>query len=169
MDQQILVAYASKYGATAEIAEKIGETLTQAGLKVDVLPVKRVKSLEAYAAVVLGSAAYMFQWRSDAAAFLKANEQALSAKPVWLFSSGPTGNVDAMETMKDQLLPTGLKPVAERIHPRDIIYFRGKLDIQKLNFIEKQMLKMVKAEYGDFRDWERITDWAEGIAGALKD
>ena len=31
------------------------------------------------------------------------------------------------------------------------------------------MIKMVKAEAGDFRDWEAITAWAEGVAAALND
>lgn len=37
MDKSILAAYGSKRGSTAEIAEKIGETLRQKGLQVDVL------------------------------------------------------------------------------------------------------------------------------------
>lgn len=82
MDVQVLVAYATKYGATAEIAEKIGQVLRQAGLHTDVLPTDRVSDLTPYKAVVLGSAVYMFRWRKEAATFLKANEKALN-KEVW--------------------------------------------------------------------------------------
>ena len=59
MCNQILVAYATKYGATAEIAEKIGQVLRQAGLRTDVLPANRVGNLTSYKAVVLGSAVYI--------------------------------------------------------------------------------------------------------------
>lgn len=45
MDNQVLVAYATKYGATTEIAEKIGQVLRQAGLRTDVLPANRVSNL----------------------------------------------------------------------------------------------------------------------------
>ena len=65
------MAYATKYGATAEIAEKIGQVLRQAGLQTDVLPADRVSDLSPYRAVILGSAVYMFQWRKEAARFLK--------------------------------------------------------------------------------------------------
>jgi menaquinone-dependent protoporphyrinogen oxidase len=61
MDIQVLVAYATKYGATAEIAEKIGQVLHQAGLRTDVLPADRVSDLTPYNAVVLGSAVYVGQ------------------------------------------------------------------------------------------------------------
>ena len=37
---KVLVAYASKHGATAEITEKIGQVLRESGLQVDVSPVK---------------------------------------------------------------------------------------------------------------------------------
>jgi menaquinone-dependent protoporphyrinogen IX oxidase len=50
VDKKVLVAYARKYGATAEIAEKIGQVLTQAGLEVDMLPVERVGELDLLAA-----------------------------------------------------------------------------------------------------------------------
>jgi hypothetical protein len=42
------------------------------------------------------------------------------------------------------------------------------VDAEKLNFIEKFMLKNVKAPAGDFRDWGAITAWANGIAEALR-
>ena len=70
--------YATKYGATAEIAEKIGQVLCQAGFHSDVLPMDRVSNLSSYKAVVLGSAVYMDRWRKEATKFLKANEKVLS-------------------------------------------------------------------------------------------
>lgn len=42
MDLQVLVANATLYGTTAEIAEKIGQVLRQAGLRADVLPTDRI-------------------------------------------------------------------------------------------------------------------------------
>ena len=103
MDKQVLVAYATKHGATAEIAEKIGQVLRQAGLRTDVLPADPAfgrSDLVAYKAVVLGSAVYIGRWRKEAVKFLQANEAALAEKPVWLFSSGPTGEGDPVELVK---------------------------------------------------------------------
>ena len=65
MEGRVLVAYATKYGATAEIGEKIGQVLAQAGLETDVLTVARVGETARYQAVVLGSAAYVGWWRKE--------------------------------------------------------------------------------------------------------
>ncbi len=67
MKSKILVAYASKHGATAEIAERIGKVIREAGFEVDIFPVGRAGDLGAYGAVVLGSAIYIGQWRKEAA------------------------------------------------------------------------------------------------------
>lgn len=168
MNQQVLVAYATKHGATAEIAEKIGQALQQAGLRVDVLPAEQVSDLSAYQAVVLGSAVYLGRWRKEAARFLEANEQTLAGKPVWLFSSGPTGEGDPVAIMEGWRFPEKLQPIADRIHPRDIAVFHGALDTNELSIIEKWMIKKVKAPVGDFRDWETITAWATAIASELQ-
>jgi menaquinone-dependent protoporphyrinogen oxidase len=167
MDTQILVAYASKYGATAEIAEKIGQVLRQAGLRADVLPAQRVKDLSPYQAVILGSAIYIGQWRKEAATFLRANEKALAERPVWIFSSGPSGEGDPVQLLKGWRLPKAQQPVADRIRPRDIAVFGGALDPKKMNLIEKWMIKNVKASLGDFRDWDAIDAWAKAISDAL--
>jgi menaquinone-dependent protoporphyrinogen oxidase len=169
MNTQVLVAYATKHGATAEIAEKIGQVLRQAGLRTDVLPMDRVGDLTPYQAVALGSAVYIGKWRKEAVKFLQANEKALAERQVWLFSSGPTGEGDPVELTQGWRFPGKLQPIADRIRPRDIAVFHGDVNMKKLNFIEKWMIKNVKAPLGDFRDWEAITSWATAIADVLKE
>jgi len=51
----------------------------------------------------------------------------------------------------------------------DIALFHGHVNVDKLNFIERSMIKNVKAPVGDFRDWETITSWATAIADVLKE
>ena len=67
METSVLVAYATKHGATAGIAEKIGEVLRESGLACDVKLAAAVDDLTPYQAVVLGSAVYMGAWRKEAA------------------------------------------------------------------------------------------------------
>jgi menaquinone-dependent protoporphyrinogen oxidase len=123
--------------------------------------------LAPYEAFVIGSAVYAGQWRREAAEFLEANELALSTKPVWLFSSGPTGEGDPAALMKGWTFPENLKATAERIDPKGIAFFGGKLDPGTLNLAERVLIKGIKAPIGDFRDWNRIDEWAAGIAKAL--
>ena len=169
LDMKILVTYASKYGATAEIAEKIGQVLHQAGLQTDILPVERVRDLASYEAVILGSAVYIGRWRKEAVKFLKRNEKTLAGQPVWFFSSGPSGEGDPVEILQGWRFPPLHQSIADRIQPRDIIVFHGDVNIDKLNALEKGILNNVKALVGDFRDWDAITSWAASIADVLKD
>ena len=118
--------------------------------------------------MVLGSAVYIGQWRKEAARFLKENEAALAQKPVWLFSSGPTGRGDVEELMGGWHFPGKLKPIADRIKPRDMAIFHGAADENKMGRLDRWMLKNVKAAIGDFRDWDAIEAWAEAIAAELK-
>jgi menaquinone-dependent protoporphyrinogen oxidase len=168
MDNKVLVAYASKYGATAEIAEKIGEILRQAGMQVDVLPVTSAIDVKTYKAVILGSGAYIGRWRKEAVKFLKANEEPLSKQPVWIFTSGPTGKGDPLELTSGWKFPAKIKSIIERIKPQDVSIFHGAIDTKKLTFFEKFLIKNVKAEVGDFRDWDAITAWGNSIAEELK-
>lgn len=169
MNMQVLVTYATKYGATAEIAAKIGQTLQQAGFHADVLPAGEVGDVAAYQAVIVGSAVYVGKWRKEAVEFLEDNEDALAQRLVWIFSSGPTGEGDAEELLKGWLLPEAQKALVERIQPRGIVVFHGELDQQKLNLLEKWVIKNVKAPLGDFRNWDGITAWATEIAAALQE
>ncbi len=168
MNKKILVTYASKYGATKEIAEKIGAVLHQAGLPVDVLPVQGVKDLAVYQGVILGSAVYIGKWQKEAAAFLQANEKVLAEQPTWIFSSGPSGDGDPATLVEGWRLPADLQPVADRIRPRDTVVFHGNIDLQKINFMEKFAVKnIVKKPFGDYRDWNMIAAWASKVAADL--
>lgn len=168
METRVLVAYASKHGTTAEIAGKISETLQKSGLQVDVLPVKKVRDLLPYKAVVLGSAVYIAMWRKEMTKFLQENESLFSKRPLWLFSSGPMGEGDPVELLQGWRFPEAQRPLIERIKPRGIAVFHGAIDLKKMTILEKWVLKRVKAPTGDFRDWEAITKWAAGIAGELQ-
>lgn len=77
MGKKILVAYGSKRGSTAEIAEKIGETLRQKGLQVDVLDAGIVNDLTPYNKIILGSSVYIGLWHKNAVRFLKKNIEIL--------------------------------------------------------------------------------------------
>jgi menaquinone-dependent protoporphyrinogen oxidase len=170
MDRNILVTYASKYGATKEIAEKIGEVLRQAGLQVDVFPVDGALDITPYKAIVLGSAIYVGKWQKEAVEFLQTYEKTLADRQVWLFSSGPTGEGDPLELVEGLRFPVALQPVMDRIHPRDIAVFHGYINPEKLNFIEKWSIKsLVKKPFGDFRQWDAISSWATSIAKTLKE
>jgi menaquinone-dependent protoporphyrinogen oxidase len=167
MSPKVLVAYGTKYGSTAEIAERIGQVLQAAGLSVDVKPAGEAGDLAPYAAVVLGSAVYAGQWRKEAAEFLTDNEAALAQRPVWFFSSGPTGEGDPLELMSGWRFPEGLQPVADRVKPRDTAFFGGALYPDKMNLAERLIIKSLKAPTGDFRNWDAIEAWAKEIAAAL--
>lgn len=169
METKVLVAYATQYGATKEIAEKIGEGLHQAGLAVDVLPVDKVQNLASYQAVVLGSGIYAGQWNKTAAAFLRSNEKILAGRPLWLFTSGPTGEGDPVQLMKCRL-PASIEPIADRIQARDKAVFHGYINPDKLNSFMKWFLKnIIKAPFGDFRDWDAIAAWTKTVSSALKE
>jgi menaquinone-dependent protoporphyrinogen oxidase len=164
---RILVAYASKHGATAEIAEKISQVIRRPELKTDVLSVENVPTLAVYQAVIVGSAVYAGQWRKEAVDFLTKNEAMLTGMPTWFFSSGPTGEGDPDQLVKGWRIPEALQETVERIHPHDIAVFHGDIDTSELSFGEKLIVKGVRAPVGDFRDWKAITNWATGIAETL--
>src|ERR1035437_1334124 len=170
----ILVAYASKHGATGEIAERIAESLREAGQDADARPVQEARDLGDYEGFVLGSAAYMGHWLKDATAFVGSNRDVLAKRPVWLFSTGPLGT-DATDAkgvdLRTTAEPKEIPGFREAIHPRDHHVFFGALDPGRLTFAEKTLRKLPAARAmmpeGDFRDWTEIEVWARSIVEEL--
>ena len=173
----ILVAYASKHGATEGIAERIGERLRAAGLEVEVRPAGAVRDLAAYDAFVVGSAVYMFHWMKEAARFLRRNQAVLAEQPVWLFSSGPLGT-EATDPQGHDLLavsaPKGIAELEEAVNARGHRVFFGAFHRGKPSGFGERMVAVMPAARaalpeGDFRDWDDIGNWAESIAHELSE
>ena len=163
-----LVAYATKHGSTAEIAEVLGEALRTAGLTVDVRPVREVRALDPYGTVIVGSAVYMGRWQGDAIDFLQRFERDLRAHPTWLFSSGPTGGTPEADAKVAEAtaMPEVVRPPADvasrsaRIGARGHATFGGCVSDQMTGLLERWMPR------GDWRDLDQVRAWATRIAAA---
>ncbi len=161
----VLVAYSSKRGSTAEIAETVAATLRREGLGVCLESAERVESLEPYEAVVLGSAVYMKRWTGDAKHFLRKHRRALRQMPFWVFSSGPVG--DPAKDDPEWMEPPKLAEKVEELGGRDHAVFGGRLPVEPHGMMERAMVEGASKEYRDRRDWNQIRAWAKEIAAAL--
>lgn len=165
---KVLVTAATKYGATGEIAQAIGEALRERGLDAAVIPPDSVGNIDAYDAVVLGSAVYSGQWLKSATALADSSGADLAARPVWLFSSGPVGNPSRKLVQKMGADPVDLARIRDATRARDHRTFAGKLEKKRLSFPQRAALTVFRGLEGDFRDWNEIKQWASGIADALQ-
>lgn len=165
MAMNVLVAYASKRGSTAGIAETVAATLRREGLGVCLMPAGDVKDLERFDAVVLGSAVYMKRWRGDARHFLKKHRKALRQMPFWVFSSGPVG--DPAQDDPEWAEPPKLAGKIEELGGRGHTVFGGCVPAEPHGFMERAMVEGTPKQYRDRRDWDEIRGWAKRIAEAL--
>ncbi|HEY6201768.1 MAG TPA: flavodoxin domain-containing protein [Candidatus Limnocylindria bacterium] len=133
---KVLVAYATKYGATEGIAKRIAAKLGQQRLSVDARRVDEVRDAGTYDAFVVGSAVYIGSWLKDAVRFVEHNRPILSTHPLWLFSSGPISAETTDAHGRDLRAGAVRKEVAdlkEGLRARDHHVFFGALDRGKLH------------------------------------
>jgi menaquinone-dependent protoporphyrinogen oxidase len=160
---RVLVAYGSKNGGTAGIAEIIGTTLLEDGLAVDVLPADRVKSVDGYQVVIIGGALYANHWHRDARRFARRYAASLRGRPVWSFSSGPLD--DSASAREIPPVPQAAE-AARALQVRQHVTFGGQLTDTAKGFVARAMVR--NGHGGDFRDPERIRAWARSIATTLQ-
>jgi menaquinone-dependent protoporphyrinogen oxidase len=169
MQKKILIAYATRTGSTQEVAEAVAVTLRESGLEVDIQPMRNVRTLEGYGAVVLGAPLYMFHWHKDALSFLSRYREVLTdGLPVAIFASGPFAKGDEKEWQEvhkqlDQELAkfAWLKPIAVEI-------IGGKFDPAKLSFPLNLVPALKQMPASDLRDWTTIRAWASNLAAKLQ-
>lgn len=159
MTTSVLVAYGTKGGSTAGIAEIITETLSEQGLRAEARPAREVEEPAEYDAVILGGGLYAGRRHRDARRFARRHQRVLAGRPVWLFSSGP---LDASASERDIPPVKGVARVADRLDARGHVTFGGCLEEGARGWIARSILKQGRG--GDFRDTEQIRGWAQDVA-----
>ncbi len=166
MSRGVLMAYATRYGSTQEVAEAIAAELRECGFDVDVQPAGKVRTVAGYGAVVLGAPLFMFHWHNDALGFLARQREALAERQVAIFALGPTH-----EPHDEKEWPDSHDQLTKELNaypwlkPAAIEMFGGKYDPAKLRFPLSMFAGKVPAS--DIRDWEAIRAWAGGLKPVL--
>jgi menaquinone-dependent protoporphyrinogen oxidase len=157
---RVLVAYATKLGSTAEIAETIAHALRDNGHRALAVPARDVASLDDWDAVVLGSAVYAAHWQRDARRFVDRFREELRARPLWLFSGGP---LDRRLARIDQPITPDGASITDGLGARGHRTFGGRLAPGA--DVSPQVLQT--HHFGDFRDWQKIVEYAWNIGRDL--
>lgn len=169
MAEKILVAYATGYGATGEVAEEIGRVLRAQGTEVDVRPAQDVKDISPYRAVVLGSSVRAGRLLTKAVRFVSHHKNALNRVPVAYFLVCLTMSED---TPENRATASGyLEKLCAEVKPVDEALFGGTLPANPRgfgSFIVRAMYRdMARKGPTDFRNWDAIRAWAAGLPAKL--
>jgi len=160
MATDVLVAYATKYGSTEEVAKTVAEELEGLGLRVELRELETVRELDGFGAVVIGAALYMGRWHGHARSFLKRHGSALAGLPVAVFALGPLKNTEEQVASSRKQLDRALAKAPD-LQPATVEVFGGVIDPAKLRFPFNHMPE------GDARDWDAIRAWARSLPAEL--
>jgi menaquinone-dependent protoporphyrinogen oxidase len=167
MPATLLVTWATRYGSTEEVAHAIADDLLRQGLAVNAQPMRDVRSLDRYNAIVLGCALYMGRLHKDARHFLASHRAELMQRPVALFVLGPI-HADAKEfaeaekQMKKELAKfPWFSPASQQV-------IGGRFDPERFGFPFNILPALRKIPANDARDWTAIHSWAGNLPTALR-
>jgi menaquinone-dependent protoporphyrinogen oxidase len=168
----MFVAYSSRGGSTAEVAQAIAASIRKSGLVVDIAPVSQVASVPRMTAVILGAPLYIGQFPKEFHRFLARHRAALEVLKPWCFVLGPTQTKPSdFEAARHQ----AIRQLARYkwLCPADVHVFGGRWDPKHLPFPFSLVARMPghpldKIPAADVRDWTEIERWATGIARQIK-
>ncbi|MCL2427194.1 MAG: flavodoxin domain-containing protein [Oscillospiraceae bacterium] len=150
-----IILYATKHGATAEIAQRIVDKIGDAILHDLKQP---TPDLTEYDCIIIGSAIYAGAFRKEAKAFLSQSSDILKAKKLAIFASGMSkGESDKIFT---ENVPTELLQAAKAA-----MLLGGVFDPKKANFAERLIMKVVTKQSGyvDTIDDNKITEFVDAL------
>lgn len=168
---KVLVAYASRYGTTGEVAGEIATTLINSGLDAEVKLIENITDLTQYDSVIVGSPVRIGKWLPEATEFVEQHKKQLSQLKVAYFLTsmtlGTSQQLDERDEVKE-ILDDVQQQVPEVI-PVSKGYFAGALDYGKMSPAMRTAFKLMAnaadkdASEGDYRDWEAIGRWAREV------
>jgi len=159
--RKVLVAYATRAGSTAGVAERVAEVLNRSGFATEAVSTKEARDVGSYDAVVVGSCVRAGKLMPDLLKFLDKNKAVLETKPFAAFIV-----CLAMKDGDEKDRTTAgsyLDPLRLRVKPASEGLFAGAYDPEKLGFAVRQVMKMIKAPPGDFRRWDQVEAWAASL------
>lgn len=158
---KILVAYASRCGSTADIAEGLGRDLLSRGYRPEIVPVAKVSGVSAYQGLLLGSAVRAGNWLPEAREFVRRHQREIQNVPNAFFT------VHMMNLGDDEKSRNGrlacLNPVHELVRPDMEVFFAGRMDLDRLTFGERVLCKIMGAKSRDLRNWPAIHTWGSSL------
>ena len=163
----VLVAYATRFGSTRGVAERIACTLERAGHEVSLCPCEDVADAGAYSAVVFGSPVFNQRWLPEADEFIQRNVRALASRPMWLFTVGSFGDDKPVIGSLMRHEPRNIDAISESVKPRRYRVFAGAIDRSQWPFLSRLFFHALGGRFGDNRDWPAIEAWADSIAQGL--
>jgi menaquinone-dependent protoporphyrinogen oxidase len=147
---RVLVAYGSKHGGTAGLAEMIAAGLSSHGVEADARAARDVWTLKPYGAVIVAGALYHKRWHRDARWFVCRYAHQLRTLPVWLISSGPLDDSAGWGTLPPV---HEVKRIAATIGARACVTFGGRLEPDANGFPAGAI---ANEHAGDLRDPEHV-------------
>ncbi|MCL2569302.1 MAG: flavodoxin domain-containing protein [Oscillospiraceae bacterium] len=134
-----LILYATKYGATREIAERIATQIGNATLhdlkQIDLPP------LADFDCILIGSSLYAGSIRKEVKTFLAQHGPELQGKKTGLFLSGMSAEV-SLKPFEDNF------PTALLEQSATWAFLGGVFDPQKANFAERLIMKAITKQSG---------------------
>jgi menaquinone-dependent protoporphyrinogen oxidase len=177
-----LVVYGTRWGGTVDIAEKIGASLREANITVDVVNAgKNPPRVYPYDLVVVGSGIRADTWTKDALRFLEKNAQELRVKKTALFVSCQMADREEEEA-REHAKKEYLVKIAEKYGLSPIAYgfFGGFMDFSKSHGLLVDIIVRVNrknlrkngldiSKIYDTRNWNKIEEWAHELARLATD
>ncbi|MDD4716847.1 MAG: flavodoxin domain-containing protein [Eubacteriales bacterium] len=156
--RNILIAYVSKTGTTAEAAALIASRLEEKGFYTTVLPISEAGSLEIYDSFIIGGPINGMTWHPEASSFVSTNTVILSEKDVSFFCLSymiKTGR----DFWKKQI-SKAFDSSAAKVKPSSTGIFGGKID-KELPGIARFIFGVKRGSDADQRDNSEVIAWAD--------
>lgn len=154
----VLLAYATRCGSTAEIAEGLAKDIRARGYMLDVAPCGKISGISAYRAVIVGSAVRGGRWLPEAVSFVHRHRFELSKVPTAFFAVHIMNTEDDKKSRNARM--AYLNPVRKLVRPEVEAFFAGKLDLTGLG---RMMGRLFGMKCGDLRNWSLIHRWGNTV------
>ena len=163
----VLVAFASRHGATRGVAERIAARLHEGGLAVALHQVEDVGEIPPGCAIVLGSPVYDQRWPPEFDDFVERHMPSFAGRRTWLFSVGTFGDRRRVIGPLMRREPRNIKQVRETMRPDAYRVFAGVIRREQWPLASRMLVHLFGGHLGDNRDWAGIDEWADTILEAL--